>query len=225
MKLLTDYEQWYDGRFDGTGVTFHRTARTRGGLAKREQFQLFERLGWPVPPHGLIAELATRTGLATAWHFPATAWQRELEAVVYLDEFQHKGEGKVKLPLAEAITKYPSHYGSLFIPLTNPAVSLRHVRFGRLGFWLRQRGGEDWRSNRADHETVLACTQHPEANPIPRVLWAVDFLPAPGGLLAVDFNTAPQLVTLHETGTLTTEQVHAELEFTAATHPEWLRQF
>ena len=225
MKLITDYVQWYDDRFDGTGIAFHRTARTRGGLAKREQFQLFERLGWPVPPHGLIAELATRTGLTAPWQFPRTAWHRELEAVVYLDELQHKGEGKVKLPLAEALTKYPGHYGSLFIPLANSAVSLRHVRLGRLGFWLRQQGGEDWRSNRADHETILSRTVHSEANPIPRVLWAVDFLPAPSGLLAVDFNTAPQLVTLHETGTLTAEQVHAELEFTAATHPDWLRQF
>ncbi len=225
MKLLTDYAQWYDGIFDDTGVTFHRTARTRGGLAKREQFQLFERLGWPVPPHGLIAELANRTGLARDWQFPAATWQQELDVVVYLDEFQHRGEGKVKLPLVDALTKYPGHYGSLFIPLANSAVSFRHVRFGRLGFWLRQQGGEDWRSNRADNETVHACTQHPEANPISRVLWAVDFLPAPTGLLAVDFNTAPQLVTLHETGTLTAEQVRAELEFTAATNPDWLRQF
>lgn len=225
MKLITDYAQWYDGLFDGTGVAFHRTARTRGGLAKREQFQLFERLGWPVPPHGLIAELATRTGLAAAWLFPRTAWHRELEAVVYLDELQHQGEGKLKLPLAEALTQYPGHYGSLFIPLAHPAVSLRHVRFGRLGFWLRQQGGADWRSNRADTETILSRALHPEPNPIPRVLWAVDFLPAPSGLLAVDFNTAPQLVTLHETGALTLDQVRAELDFTAATHPEWLRQF
>lgn len=225
MKLLTDYAQWYDELFDGTGVTFHRTARTRGGLPKREQFQLFERLGWRVPPHGLIAELASQTGLAAAWQCPRTAWHREVEVVVYLDEFQHEGQGKLKLPLAEALTKYPGHYGSLFIPLANPAVSLRHVRLGRLGFWLRQQGGQDWRSNQLDHETVLARTTHPEPNPIPRVLWAVDFLPAATGLLAVDFNTAPQLITLHETSTLTAAEVHAELALTAATHPEWLRQF
>ena len=225
MKLLTDYTQWYDHIFDDTGVTFHRTARTRGGLAKRDQFQLFERLGWAVPPHGVVAELATRTGLTRDWQFPAATWQRELDVVVYLDEFQHQGEGKLKLPLADALAKFPDHYGSLFIPLANPAVSLRHVRFGRLGFWLRQQGGDDWRSNRSDHETVLAHTTHAEANPIPRVLWAVDFLPAPAGLLAVDFNTAPQLVTLHETSALTAEQIRTELDFAAANHPATLRQF
>ena len=50
MKLLSDYAQWYDQAFDGEGLEFQRMAFTRGGLSKREQFALFDRLGLHSPP-------------------------------------------------------------------------------------------------------------------------------------------------------------------------------
>ena len=224
MKLLSDYAQWYDQAFDGEGLEFQRMAFTRGGLSKREQFALFDRLGLHSPPHGLVRELASRTGLSIEWQLSAVAWPAEIEAVVYLDELQHGGNGKVKLSLVEALARQPDHYASLFVSLANPAVILRHVRFGRLGFWLRQQGGEDWRSNRADNETVIGRTSHPEPKPLPRVLWAIDFLPAADGLLAIDFNTAPDLATLGESGVVTVDELLCELESAAASAPETLRQ-
>ena len=225
MKLCTDFAQWYDPAFNDKGPEFHRMAFTRGGLAKRGQFALFDRLGLRSPPHGPVRELAARNHLPDAWQFPGAAWSAEVDAVVYLDELQHGGNGKVKMPLAEAVANHPDHYATLFVPSTNPAVILRHVRFGRLGFWLRQQGGEDWRSNRADHETVVGRSAHAEPNPLPRVLWAIDFLPAATGLLAIDFNTAPDLATLAEAGVVTVDEFLAELQFAAVAAPESLRQF
>lgn len=225
MKLVTDYVQWYDSLFDGDGPEFQRMAFTRGGLPKREQFTLFARLGLRTPPHGPVRDLGSRTGVPFYWQFPASAWSSEFEVVVYLDEFQHAGTGKIKVPLVTALTQHPDHYASIFVPLPNPSVAMRHVRFGRLGFWLRQQGGEDWRSNRADRETVLACGRIEAPNPLPRVLWAIDFLPAADGLLAVDFNTAPDLATLGETGMLTAEQIGIELAIAAEKEPETLKQF
>lgn len=225
MKLRTDFAQWYDSLFNGEGPEFQRMAFTRGGLAKREQFALFDRLGLRSPPHGLVRELAARTHLPDVWQFPGTTWSAEVDAVVYLDELQHAGNGKVRMPLAEALANHPDHYASLFVPLANPAVILRHVRFGRLGFWLRQQGGEDWRSNRADHETIVGRSAHAEPNPLPRVLWAIDFLPATDGLLAIDFNTAPDLTTLGEIGVVTVEELASELHTAAATTPATLLQF
>lgn len=224
MKLRTDFAQWYDSLFNDEGPEFQRMAFTRGGLAKREQFALFDRLGLRSPPHGLVRELAGRPHLPDAWQFPGAAWTAEVNVVVYLDELQHGGNGKVRMPLAEALANHPDHYATLFVPLANPAVILRHVRFGCLGFWLRQQGGEDWRSNRADHETVVGRSAHAEPNPLPRVLWAIDFLPATDGLLAIDFNTAPDLATLGEAGAVTASDLMAELEFAAATTPDALRQ-
>ncbi len=225
MKLLTDFAQWYDHIFDGQGLEFQRMAFSRGGLPKREQFALFDRLGLRSPPHGLVHDLAQRTGVTRDWQLPVAPWNAEVEVVVYLDELQHAGNGKVKLPLGKAVANHPDHYATLFVPLKNPAVILRHIRFGRLGFWLRQQGGEDWRSNRADHESVIGQSQHAEPNPLPRVLWAIDFLPAADGLLAIDFNTAPDLTTLGDTDCVTAEELRDELLAAAAESPESLRQF
>lgn len=225
MRLRTDFGQWYDSIFDGTGPEFERMAFTRGGLPKREQFALFARLGLRSPPHGTVRDLAAGTGMPRAWGFPEAAWRQEVEVIVYVDELQHGGNGKLKLPLATALVSHPEHYASLFVPLAHPALSLRHVRFGGLGFWLRQQGGEDWRSNRADQETVLARFRCDEPNPLPRALWAIDFLPAADGLLAIDFNTAPDLATLGEAGAVTAAELHDELTKVAQSTPAALRQF
>ncbi len=225
MRLLTDFAQWYDSAFDGAGPELERMAFTRGGLTKRDQFALFDRLGLRSPPHGLVRELASRCAVPAAWQPPIAAWNAEVEAVVYLDELQHAGQGKVKLPLSAALELHPEQYATLFVPTLNPAVTLRHVRFGRMGFWLRQQGGADWRSNRADRETVIGRTAHPEPNPLPRVLWAIDFLPAAQGLLALDFNTAPDLTTLGETAVVTADEILGELDFATAANPDSLRQF
>lgn len=225
MKLVTDYAQWYDEVFDGEGIEFFRAAFTRGGLSKQRQFELFDRLGLRTPPHGRVIELAAGGSVPPEWKAPVSGWRSEIEAVVYLDELEHAGKGKVKLPLAQAAEEYPDHFASLFVPLVNPAVVLRHARFGRLGFWLRQKGGEDWRSNRADNETVLSVMRHEAPNPLPRVLWAIDFLPATEGLLAVDFNTAPDLTTVGEVKCVSAEEIHGQLIQAAAKAPQTLRQF
>jgi hypothetical protein len=62
-------------------------------------------------------------------------------------------------------------------------------------------------------------------NPVERVLWAVDFVPAAEGLLAVDFNTAPDLTSLGESGLVTEAEVRSELEAAAASAPRSLEQF
>jgi hypothetical protein len=100
------------------------------------------------------------------------------------------------------------------------------VRFGRLILWLDQRGRtDDWRSNREDAERVLDRRRTDSPNPIPRVLWAIDFVVSATGLLAVDFNTAPDLTTAGEAGRLEAAEVAEELAWAQRTHPEHLRQF
>jgi hypothetical protein len=150
----------------------------------------------------------------------------DLRCVVYLDEYAHQGDGKVLLPLAEAVERYPDHLGSLLVSSQGPPVIYRLARFGRWAFWLRQEGrSDDWRSNQRDSERLLAKVHCEEPNPIPRVLWAIDFVPSPFGLLALDFNTAPQLETVGEANALTAAEAAEELAAVARTFPEQLRQF
>jgi hypothetical protein len=212
MQLDTDYEQWYDGIFDPCPPVFHRRAFSRGGLSKRAQFDLFASLNLRTPPHGPVSELSARMLETAAGASIPECFGDDLRCVVYLDPYAHTGEGKTLVSLREAASKYPDHYASLFVPSRGAPLVYRLARFGQWAFWLRQEGGsEDWRSNRQDSECVLTKQRAADPNPIPRVLWAIDFVPSPLGLLALDFNTAPQLATLGETGALTAVEVAAEL--------------
>ena len=226
MQLLTDYHQWYDGIFDAEPPVFHRQAFSRGGLSKRQQFALFESLSLSVPRHGVVRELAAvLTAPALDCPLPPEA-VAEVRVVVYVDELAHGGRGKRLLPLAEALASCPDAYGSLFHPSAAGARAVRLARFGRLAFWLEQRGQTgDWRSNREDSERVLSRCRTGSPNPIPRVLWAIDFVASAVGLLAVDFNTAPDLTTLGESRVLEPGEVAEELAWVQRAHPEHLRQF
>jgi hypothetical protein len=222
MKLSTDHAQWYDAIFDGRGPTFHRMAFTRGGLKKREQLALFDELGLATPPHGLVRELAGRSvpfGADPSIHRP------ELEVVVYEDELAHRGEGKRRIRLDEALAEQPDLYATMYVPPIDRAIVIRHVRIGRIGVWLRQVSARaEWRSNVSDDERVLARTHHREAPIVPRVLWAIDFVPSAFGLLAIDFNTAPELSTLGEEKTIGAHEIAGELEHAAEAHPTHLSQ-
>jgi len=226
MRLHTDYEQWYDFIFDDQPPVFQRRAFSRGGLSKRAQFELFRSLRLAMPPHGLVHQLPAQMEQAPADMAVPQAARDEVRCVVYLDEYGHAGEGKVLLTLADACEKFPDHFGSLFIPPFGAPVIFRLVRFGRFAFWLRQQGDPaGWQSNRRDDEQVLGKIRCADPAPIPRVLWAIDFLPSPFGLLAIDFNTAPQLATLGETHVLSPEEVRIELQHAAQSAPQHLEQW
>lgn len=226
MQLITDHEQFYDTVFDRSGPEFHRLAFTRGGLTKKAQFALFESLGLQTPPHGSISELAERLQTGLEARAVSAALSAHYQCVVYGDELAHRGEGKELLTFIEAQSRDPETFASIFIPQNGPPVSFRLIRFGRLIFWTRQQGENGaWRSNQRDEETFLGRGFAQGANPIARVLWAIDFIPGPLGLLAVDFNTAPELTTLSQCGALAPNEALAELVFAAEHAPEHLKQF
>jgi hypothetical protein len=226
MRLLTDYRQFYDVLFDETGPVFHRTAFTRGGLSKKSQLEWFERLNLKTPPHGPVTALASNLLAPNAVGLPPEQWLEEARCVVYLDEFAHGGSGKAIMSLAAAMEKHPQAYASNYVAPPGNAVSYRHARIGRIGVWLRQVGASgEWRSNRADRETVLRRDWNPEPAVVSRVMWAIDFIPSAQGLLAIDFNTAPDLDTLGETGAVGPAEILEELGHAARSCPELLNQF
>jgi hypothetical protein len=227
MRLITDYPQYYDAIFDGAGPVFHRMAFGRGGLAKREQFALFRKLELATPPHGTVKELGAQHPGPCVWGTSLGPWwAEEIQLIVYEDEYAHAGGGKKRMPLRRALEECPDAWASLYIPPAERAVGYRHVRIGRIGVWLRQEGGEgEWRSNQRDRESVLACRRHEDSLAVPRAMWAIDFIPSPSGLLAVDFNTAPELATLGETRAVEAAQILEELTFAARQMPGSLEQF
>ncbi len=226
MRLLTDYDQWYDCIFDGAEPVFERMAFTRGGLGKAAQFDLMKSIGLRTPPHGRVEDLASGVLEMPGVGSGPRQILDDIQCIVYLDELAHRGQGKERLTLREAWERYPRHFASMYVAPPGGPVAYRWVRFGRCEYWLRQTGGSgDWRSNRNDEETAVGHAWRPETMPIPRVVWAMDFVPSAEGLLAVDFNTAPQLAVLGEQGLLTAEQARIELEWAVAHHPESMKQY
>lgn len=225
MQLLTDHAQFYDSIFDEAPPTFERSAYTRGGLDKPGQFRLFARLGLNTPPHGTVQEIRRRLMEPNGPLGPPRAAADDVGCVVYADVLAHRGEGKRLLPLGQAAREHPDAYATLYVPPFGDPLTFRYVRFGQMGFWLRQRGaGSGWRSNVGEQEDVLERIVETTANPVPRVLWAIDFIPSVQGLLAIDFNTAPDLATLGESAALSPAEVRAILNDAAARNPRWLAQ-
>jgi len=227
VRLDTDFAQHYDTVFDDAGPVFHRRAFERGGLSKRAQFSLFDRLGLATPAHGVVKDWRAEHPAPCIWGGDLDRWWgQDLRLVVYRDEHAHGGHGKDLMPLDRALEECPEAYASLFIPPARHALNFRHIRIGRLGVWLRQQGGPgEWRSNRSDIENVLLQDRHEGPFSIPRALWAIDFIPAPDRLLAIDFNTAPDLSVLVEQPVVTPAQILEELNFAAQLAPESLDQF
>jgi len=223
MKLITDYVEAYDALFDGEGLVFERTAYERGGLSKRQCFELFEKLAIPTPFHGTVKSMKehrARNILAGLWPEEHNPW-----IVVYQDEYGHYGEGKLKVRLMEA---EDSLYSSEFIPTTDAdqgSISYRMVRFGGLEYWLRYTS-KDWRSN-IDYSGLVISRRAglPLFPGIDRILWGVDFLPSNRGLLAMDFNTCPYFDIIGKAYPEDRALYMDILEETAELRPAYLKQF
>lgn len=182
VKLVSDFVDYYDHWFDREGEVFRRVSSD--GMSRRQMLAYLNSLGLKTPPFGTVRELWSRYGELD---------RQILSVVVYLDETAHRGEGKIKLPVAEAVRRYPDHLATVYIPSTpQGAVSWRYLQVGAKVFWLEYASG-DWRSNYGGVEIrVLSREKDGYHSKIHLPLFAVDFVAAER-LYAVDFNVAPQV--------------------------------
>jgi hypothetical protein len=183
IKLLSDFVDYYDHWFDLEGITFNRFSCS--GMKRSEALKYLGSLGLRVPIFGRVKDLPRLID-----NYPQVA-----DVVIYLDETAHRGEGKIKMPLMEALEKYPDHLATEYIQVL-PAFagySWRYLQVGDKRFWLQYFSSNDWRSNCGQVEIKILSKEKDGYHPtIKYPLFAIDFLPA-GHLYAVDFNIAPQL--------------------------------
>lgn len=182
---------------------------------------MFDSLGIATPIHGTVAQIQEK--LAATFYDERVLAEFDPQLVIYPDEFAHGGDGKQLVPLSNAPADV---YASLFIPTAGTgSVGFRQVRFGHLEYWLRGRSA-DWRSNIDSERALLKRTANlPWDTRIPRILWAIDFVPSSSGLLAVDFNTAPTFQTIAAVCPGDAPEWLRILEQCAAEYPAWLKQF
>lgn len=193
VRLVSDFWDYYDHWFDGYAaeLVFYRLSSS--GMTRREMLEYLQSLGFRVPIFGRTSDIHDR--LRKKHRF--TGFDHILDVVVYLDDSAHRGEGKIKIPLRDAIEKYPYHLATEYIPALPSGLGLswRYLQLGDKAFWLEYASRNDWRSNYGDVSIkVLSRERDGYCARIKYPLFAVDFVPAYGlGLFAVDFNIAPQV--------------------------------
>ena len=205
VGIVSDFIDFYDHAFyprAEADVLWDRRSRTT--MSKAEQFATLEELGFKVPEHGSVTEVYQKV----KEKFPGFSeelfllYAETVKVVVYLDEYAHRGEGKILTTLGDAIKEYPYLYCSRFVesqpsvPGIEHATSYRHLQVGRKSFCLRYTGYGSWMSNHAEEVEVEFLfegfeARGPLSSQVPFPVFAVDMVQCGPWLYAVDFNTAP----------------------------------
>jgi hypothetical protein len=179
LKLISDFWDYYDHWFDIDGQPFYR--KSRSGMDRIEMFEFLVEHKIPTVPNGYLNDMMKK-------------YELNQEIVVYEDLDAHRAEGKIKMTIKDALKKYGNVYCSLYIP-DNPGLSTRHLRIGDKNCCLIYQS-KDWRSNYSDVEIKVMGVwegSNYETN-IEYPLYAIDYVKDNNkGLLAVDFNIAPQI--------------------------------
>jgi hypothetical protein len=195
VRLNSDFTDWYDhqfaGKYEVADAELIRLASDPNfSLSKRQQFKLLKEVGLNTPMNGEVSEVAPKVG--------------NNKLVVYLDEFAHRGEGKVLLDSSEAIASYPKHYCSAWIDTaTNDGLiksnSWRLLQIGDKGWWLKYQNPDSWLSNVGSNVSIELGNESDfwddcDLNRFvlkEYALFAIDFVFYKCKLLAIDFNSAP----------------------------------
>ena len=178
LKLLSNFNDYYDHWFDLDGNVFKRT--TNSGMIRGRMFSFMRSHGLTVPIYGIVQHLEN-------YLYP------DKKVVVYLDENKHCGEGKQLLTLGEACKLYPFKLCTEYLVNENPfgyAVSYRHLQIGNRAFWIKYISYTDWRSNCGEGDIELIEERKPIEIPH-KPLFAVDFVEKSGIYYAIDFNISP----------------------------------
>lgn len=192
MKIVSDFNDFYDYAFDReSDRTFYRNAGDRS-MSKIDQFKLLIWLGFEPPFVGTPDFLSKNLGPADL-------------VVVYQDDRAHCGEGKILTELEIAMKEYENYSCSQWINTTGEfdrSQSCRLLQVGDRAWLLRYEGTGGWMSNHCDNTEIYI---EGEIEALPNFgypLFAIDFVnkvnePAPETLgdlkrlFAIDFNSAP----------------------------------
>ena len=197
LFLRTDFRDYYDPWFDMDDVKAislrHVLFRyARGGIDRIQMFEYLHSYGLTVPvfgtPRQVYEKLLYRLEEEEA-DILAT------EVVGYLDLVSHRGEGKVRTSLKEALSRSDILFCSVFHkhrhPTFNGGVSIRRLYVGDLEYVLEYRSTDDWRSNCGEVDITIL---EEKSRRIPgEPLFAIDFIPTEHELVAIDYNAAPQI--------------------------------
>lgn len=193
VRLISDFRDFYDHWFDGASAELTFERMSTGGMPRREMLEYLQALGLRVPAFGRMADVYEKMRQRYEFLNLDGFVERFGMVVVHLDETAHRGEGKIRLPLRDAIEQYPDHLVVEHIPATPSGLgaSWRYLQVGDKRFWLEYFSRDDWRSNCGDVQIQVLSREEDGYHPrIKAPLFAVDFVWG-DTIYAIDYNIAP----------------------------------
>ena len=214
IGLKTDFRDYYDHCFSVPPEQADKVLErvTTVTMPRSTMLLYLESIGMSTPAHGpvqdLVPVITDRAGM------PQEIALQLFELVVYLDEYVHNPESRVRLSCKEALARYPDAYAHVYVPshAAQGSTSLQFLRIGMRQFWLRYTSSNDWRSNYGDVKIEILCEEQRASGRhiIPYPLFAIDYVQA-DRLYAVDLNVAPQLAGTGIEQRMSAEEVYTEL--------------
>lgn len=193
LALKSDFWDYYDCWFDTNPCSFSLERNSKGGMGRLAQLDYMKSLGYVTPPYGKVEDIYKRVSSFDE-HYAS-----QMEVVVYLCPSLHRGDGKVKMSLKDALVKCPLDLASVFIrseSKNNRSCSWRMLQVGDIQIGLEYTSS-DWRSNCGDDVqiTVLDIEKGKFHERIHLPIFAIDMIPCFSGDMeyVVDFNIAPQI--------------------------------
>lgn len=193
IRLKSDFHDYYDhwlaGSHEKATVTFNRSSR--GARNRLEDFAILKNAGFSLLEHGTPREVYRSLGLERN-----KVMAQFVSVVVHTDEYAHAGEGKVKLPILDAMKRYPKSFSTQYLPANAQelGISFRLLVIGRWRCILQYSSKNDWRSNVGEVEVkLLGYGKNGALDNIILPLYAIDLLALKNEMVAIDFNSAPRI--------------------------------
>jgi hypothetical protein len=220
IALKTDFLDYYDHQFSGPLTTPRHTLHrmSSGSLPRDEMFPLLKKHGFTIPKCGLVKDIVPEM-VKDYCNCSHERLVELLEVVVYIDLLAHRGEGKLKLSLKDALSKYPDNFASEYLQPTRNGLGLTY-RLLRIGFKtviLEYFSNNDWRSNCGEVDIEVLDVRDRLKTNIPAFLGehpllAVDLVAIGQKLFAIDINTAPGLRGTGLEKIMTSKEIYQEIE-------------
>jgi hypothetical protein len=202
--FFEDYDVWFNA--DEDAPVFRRSSADK--LSKLEQFKFLLSLGYKVPRHGSVSELAE---IALEAETPE---DMVTDVVVYLDSTEADVD-KVMLPIDEAFVEHPDKFASDYIEGDMGAgIAYKLLQIGKRQFALKFSSVDEWRSNSGEFvaNVLMESPTHAYLDAIRYPLWSIDYIATDQGPIAIDFDIAPKLTGIDFLEFISDEEIAEEIQ-------------
>lgn len=191
MKLIleSDFSDYYDYQFDviKTPSVHHIYRRSSRDRTPRLELLSYVRdqMGLLVPEFGTVREVSERVRFDKSGK----------HLVVYTNEFSHFGDGKERLGLKSALSRFPLKPCTLYMQPDEKAQSFKYVAVGHdMRVLLRYTSNHEWKSNVGDVSIEVVEYKGDKLVSHHYPIFSIDFVVSNGIPYAVDFNSSPKLM-------------------------------